>query len=123
MALAPSNRTQKNRPMAQPPGTPFSLDVHPRLPPELQRLEELANNLWFSWDRHARSLFARLDPEMWDAVGHSPKALLKSVDQSKLQEAAQDPVFLHDFDRVMATYDAYHSRRPPGKNKQATALK
>ena len=94
------------------PGTPFSLEVTPRLPREISRLQELANNLWFSWDRHARSLFARLDPELWDAVGHSPKALLKSVDQSKLDHAAHDPVFLHDYDRTLATYDAYHGRTP-----------
>ncbi|HUP30654.1 MAG TPA: alpha-glucan family phosphorylase, partial [Usitatibacter sp.] len=98
------------------PGTAFPLDVNPRLPSELSRLEELANNLWFSWDRPARSLFARLDPQLWDAVGHSPKALLKSVDQRRLQEAAHDSVFLHDYDRVMATYDAYHGRRPLGRN-------
>jgi starch phosphorylase len=94
------------------PGTFFPLEVTPRLPREISRLQELANNLWFSWDRHARSLFARLDPELWDAVGHSPKALLKSVDQSKLDHAAHDPVFLHDYDRTLATYDAYHGRTP-----------
>src|SRR4051812_19594071 len=100
------------------PGTPFSLEVNPRLPAELSRLEELANNLWFSWDRHARSLFARLDPQLWDAVGHSPKALLKSVDQGRLDQASRDPVFLHDYDRTLATYDAYHGRRP-GRDRAA----
>ena len=62
--------------MEQRPGTAFSLEVIPRLPTELGRLEELANNLWFSWNRAARGLFARLDPELWDALEHSPKALL-----------------------------------------------
>jgi starch phosphorylase len=94
------------------PGTAFPLEVTPRLPQGLARLEELANNLWFSWDRNTRSLFARLDPVLWDAVGHNPKALLKAVDQRRLREAAQDPVYLHDFDRTLATYDAYHSRAP-----------
>ena len=60
------------------PGTSFSLEVNPRIPPELARLEELANNLWFSWHRSTRELFTRLDPQLWNAVGHSPKALLKS---------------------------------------------
>ncbi|MEO7743307.1 MAG: alpha-glucan family phosphorylase [Usitatibacter sp.] len=100
------------------PGTAFSLEVNPRLPAELVRLEELANNLWFSWDRHTRALFARLDPELWDAVEHSPKALLKSVDQRRLQEAAHDPVYLHEFDRALAAYDAYHGRPPTGNGTQ-----
>ncbi|HET7404282.1 MAG TPA: alpha-glucan family phosphorylase, partial [Usitatibacter sp.] len=82
----------------------------PRLPAQLARLEELSNNLWFSWDRPTRTLFSRLDPQLWEAVGQSPKALLKGVDQRRLDEAAQDPVFLHDLDRTLATYDAYHGR-------------
>ena len=94
------------------PGTPFTLDVTPRLPAGLARLEELANNLWFSWDRTARSLFDRLDPVLWHAVGQNPKALLRSVEQRRLEEAARDPVFLHDYDRTLATFDAYHGRSP-----------
>jgi glycogen phosphorylase len=94
------------------PGTPFSLEVNPRLPPELARLEELANNLWFSWNRPARELLARLDPQLWEAVGQSPKALLKGVNQHKLEEAAADPVYRHDLERTLAAYDAYHGRPP-----------
>jgi starch phosphorylase len=97
------------------PGTAFPIEVTPRLPLALARLEELANNLWFSWDRTTRSLFARLEPVLWDALGHNPKALLKAVDERRLREAAQDPVFLHDFDRTLATYDAYHGRPPVGE--------
>ena len=33
--------------------------VRPALPPELSRLEELANNLWWSWHQDAIELFAR----------------------------------------------------------------
>jgi starch phosphorylase len=107
--------------MESRPGTAFPLDVNPRLPPELGRLEELANNLWFSWNRQARALFAHLDPDLWDAVGHSPKALLKGVDQRRLDAAARDPVFLHDFDRTLATYDAYHGRGPAPSGNPALA--
>src|SRR3982074_1005839 len=98
--------------MEQRPGAAFPLEVTPRLPPELGRLEELANNLWFSWDRPTRALFARLDPELWEAVGHNPNALLKGADQRRRQEAAADPVYRHDFDRTLSTYDAYHGRHP-----------
>jgi starch phosphorylase len=104
--------------MDRRPGIAFPLEVTPRLPPELGRLEELANNLWFSWDRITRSLFARLDPVLWDALGHNPKALLKAVDQRRLNDAAHDSVFLHDFDRALATYDAYHGRAPASNEPQ-----
>jgi len=91
------------------PGTSFSLGVNPRIPPQLARLEELANNLWYSWDRATRTLFARLHPALWDALRHSPKAFLKYIDQQRLVNAAADPIFMHDFDRVLSAYDAYRN--------------
>ena len=99
------------------PGTNFSLGVNPRIPPQLARLEELANNLWYSWDRAARTLFARLHPALWDAARHSPKAFLKYIDQQRLNHAASDPAFLHDLERVLAAYDAYRNElmRPEGQ--------
>src|SRR5512134_1769475 len=91
------------------PGTSFTLEVNPKIPRRLVRLEELANNLWYSWDRPTRELFARLHPPLWDSVFHSPKALLKRIDEQKLVEAAQDPVFLNSFNRILSAFDTYHS--------------
>jgi starch phosphorylase len=98
--------------MESRPGTAFSLEVTPRIPRELARLDELANNLWFSWNRPTRELFARLDPVLWEAVGHNPKAVLRGVDQRRLEQAAHDAAFMHDYDRVLAVYDRYHRLAP-----------
>jgi starch phosphorylase len=98
--------------MNERPGTPFSLEIAPRLPAAIARLDDLANNLWFSWDRPTRALFARLDAQLWDALGHNPRALLKNIDQKRLEEAARDPVYLQAFDRTLANFDAYRSRLP-----------
>ncbi len=89
--------------------TTFSLEVNPKIPRRLARLEELASNLWYSWDRPARTLFSRLHTGLWDAVGHNPKAFLKRVDEQKLLNAADDPVFLGNFNRVLSNYDTYHN--------------
>src|SRR5437773_8303874 len=102
--------------MPDQPGTHFFLEVHPRIPHRLRRLEELATNLWYTWDRPTRSLFAWLHPGLWDAVGHSPKAFLKRIDEQRLVDAAEDPTFLHAFDGVLSAYDTYHGelkRREP----------
>ncbi|MDE2387827.1 MAG: alpha-glucan family phosphorylase, partial [Betaproteobacteria bacterium] len=74
----------------------------------LKRLEELANNLWYSWDRATRALFSRLDPYLWEAVGHNPKAFLKRVDESVLLKATEDRVFLATYNSILSTYDSYH---------------
>ncbi|WIM04542.1 MAG: alpha-glucan family phosphorylase [Candidatus Nitricoxidivorans perseverans] len=90
-------------------GTRYQLEVNPKLPPRLARLDDLANNLWYSWDRPTRTLFARLGQKLWGAVGHSPKAFLKRIDQHRLDEAAEDPVFLGALARVLSAYDTYHT--------------
>ncbi len=89
-------------------GTTFTLEVNPRIPRKLIRLEELANNLWYSWDKPTRTLFARLHPGLWDAVGHNPKVFLRRVDEKRLLDAVDDQVFLATYNRVLSAYDTYH---------------
>jgi starch phosphorylase len=98
------------------PGTRYVLEVNPRLPRRIARLEELAGNLWYSWDRSTRALFARLNPALWDAVGHCPKALLKCIDEQRLLDASSDPAFLDSLTRVLAAFDAYHAEPPFRQN-------
>ena len=90
-------------------GTPFTIVVNPKIPNRLARLEELANNLWYSWDRPSRTLFSRLNPTLWKAVGHNPKEFLKRVDESLLLKAAEDQVFLANYNSILSAYDSYHS--------------
>lgn len=89
------------------PGTPYALEINPRLPRRLARLDEIAHDLWYSWDRSTRQLFARLDNDLWNEVGHSPKVLLKRIDERRLTEAAEDPGFLNSYQRMLSAYDAY----------------
>jgi starch phosphorylase len=64
------------------PGTPFVIEVNPRIPRRLSRMTELANNLWYSWDRPTRTLFALLHPGLWDKVNHNPKPSSKEWTRS-----------------------------------------
>ena len=89
-------------------GTSYPLQVLPRVPARLKRLEELANNLWYSWHRPTRALFSLLHPGLWNAVAHNPKAFLRRVDEKRLLAAAEDPVFLDSFNRVISAYETYH---------------
>ena len=103
------------------PGTAYQLEINSQLPQRLIRLEELATNLWYSWDRATRTLFARLHPALWNTVGHSPKAFLKRVDQQRLADAAEDPVFLNSYQRVLSAYDSYHSQAPRSEHSERLA--
>ncbi|MCS6965420.1 MAG: alpha-glucan family phosphorylase [Candidatus Kapabacteria bacterium] len=68
--------------------------VTPTLPASLAPLRELAYNYWWSWDSDAQSLFARIDPDLWERSRHNPLALLQRVSQARLEELAHDSDFL-----------------------------
>ena len=87
--------------------TRFVVEVKPKIPDALGRLEEIAHNLIYSWNRQVRGLFFRLDKALWDDTMHNPKLFLRRVDQRKLEAASEDPVFMLEYMRVVSTYDAY----------------
>jgi glycogen phosphorylase len=94
--------------MAEPPTT-FSLEHAPRIPEPLKRLEELAGNLMYSWERRVRALFWRLDEPLWNACSNNPRIFLRRVAQKKLDDAAVDPDFLQEYHAALAAYDIYMS--------------
>ncbi len=88
-------------------GTTFSVEVQPVLPDRLVRLADLANDLYFSWDRGVRRLFRDLDEACWEACLHNPKVFLRRVPQGRLDAAADDPIFLAGYRRALTAYDTY----------------
>ena len=48
--------------------------VRPYQPERIARVEELAEDLWWSWHPEAREVFRRLDYGLWRATAHNPCA-------------------------------------------------
>jgi len=93
-------------------GTQYAIEVVPKIPRKIARLSELADNLWYSWDRATRSIFYRLHPKLWELSGHNPKVFLRRVDEGKLEEAAKNQAFLANYNRVLASFDSYLNDPP-----------
>ena len=49
----------------------------PPLPERIQRLDELAANLWWSWQYSSRKVFRDLDYQLWRATAHNPVRMLR----------------------------------------------
>jgi starch phosphorylase len=81
--------------------------IRPAIPAELSRLEELAYNLYYSWEPVIRSLFRRLDPALWRACDRNPVLLLGQVSQDTLERAANDPRFLSLYRQTCERFDGY----------------
>lgn len=75
------------------------------LPDPIRRLEDLARNLWWSWNPSARALFSSLDQDVWDASNHNAVLFLKIVPGETLAKAAADVQYRERYRQVMATFD------------------
>jgi starch phosphorylase len=80
---------------------------HFHLPERINRLGELAYNLWWTWNPSAMRLYLTLDRRLWEKVNHNPIAFLHQVEIEKLENAAIDASYQEEYDRIMATFDAY----------------
>ncbi len=76
-----------------------------KLPAKINRLGELAYNLWWSWSPTARHLFKRLDYSLWRRTQHNPVQMLQEISVASLEAAAQDATFLRLYNKVMMAYD------------------
>lgn len=88
------------------------LTVQPQVPARLNRLEELARNLFWTWNSAALNLFRDLDAGLWETTGRSPLLLLRSIAPERLNAAAADGVYLAAYDSVLQEFDAYMTARP-----------
>jgi len=77
------------------------------MPARINRLYELAYNLWWSWHPEARTLYSSLDPQLWEEVGHNPVRFLSEVAPKHLETAANRQDYLRDFDSVLHSFDGY----------------
>jgi glycogen phosphorylase len=81
------------------------------LPERIQRLGDLAYNLWWTWQPEAARLFGRLDYALWERIGHNPIRLLRETDPARLKAASMDPEYLSLYDHVVGEFDWYMNHK------------
>ncbi len=84
---------------------------HFDLPRRINRLGELAYNLWWTWNPSGQRLFYRIDYALWERLNHNPLLFLRSVGRTEVNAAALNPIYLEIYDRVFANFDAYMNAR------------
>ncbi|KAA6341155.1 Glycogen phosphorylase [termite gut metagenome] len=88
------------------------ITIQSHFPPELQRLSEISENIWWSWNYEATELFKSLDPEIWRKVNHNPVLLLKQISYEALMELAKNADILRKVNEVCAKFDNYMNVKP-----------
>ena len=80
------------------------------LPPTLERLRELAYDLWWSWSPLAPRLFSWIDPEHWRRY-HNPVQILINVEPAQWMRLLADPEFRRTFEIVAFADDGLEAVR------------
>ena len=83
------------------------ITVNPQLPKRIGRINEIANNLWWSWNTDFLRLFKMIDIDLWERCNKNPVKFLKAVAQDKLEVASKDVQFLKEYDKVVTDFDGY----------------
>lgn len=77
------------------------------LPPSLEKLGELATNLWFSWNPDVRDLYREIDLDTWWNCGRNPVKFLELVDPQKLDIQSNNVTFLDKLNTVWERFNLY----------------
>ena len=83
------------------------ITVNPQLPKRINRLSEIANNLWWAWNTEFLRLFKEIDIDLWETVGKNPVKFLKQVSQEKLEQATVNEELLKSYDKIVSNFDGY----------------
>ena len=72
--------------------TPTWKDINVRsyIPESLKPLNEIAHNMWWSWNNEVGHLFKDLDADLWHNVSQNPVLFLQRMNFEKLEELAKD---------------------------------
>jgi len=81
--------------------------IKPVLPQELNGLEKLSKNMWWSWNSDARKLFNTLDSELWLGNDQNPISLLEEISSERLQILTKDAKFIKQYKAIMDKFNSY----------------
>ena len=59
------------------------ITVKPQLPKSIAKLDEIAKNLWWSWNSEYLRLLKRIDRDLWETVEKNPVKFLNQKEKDK----------------------------------------
>ncbi len=84
--------------------------VVPPMEGELEKLREMAGNLWFSWNTEAVELFHHLDEDLWERSNHNPQQSLIGLSSRRLVQIREDEGYRSHVNKVYRLFKTYIER-------------
>ncbi|MFM9904201.1 MAG: alpha-glucan family phosphorylase [Pyrinomonadaceae bacterium] len=79
------------------------------LPENLNALDAISRNFYWSWQPEGVALFRDLDPGLWDKCEQNPRLLLKSIDELRLWQKSADAGYVERLRRFSEHLQVYLS--------------
>lgn len=92
--------------------------VNPQLPKSIEKLGEISENLWWSWNTEFLKIFKEIDIDLWEQCNKNPVKFLRQVDQEKLERASTDPEILRNYRVNVDNFESYMKSRTTWFSKQ-----
>lgn len=96
------------------------LNVKSNLPESVKKLEEIAHNLWWTWDSDAKNMFRHINPEAWKEAASNPVQLLNLLTFNQLVELGNDTEFTEKLNTIYDRFQEYINT-PFNKEKPTVA--
>lgn len=77
------------------------------LPKKIDRLGDLAYNLWWTWNPDAARLFSLIDETLWNETRHNPVDFLHKVERPLLTAVTDDDAYMANYHEQVRVFDEY----------------
>lgn len=91
------------------------VNVKSHIPAELNKLDELSRNLWWTWNVEGRDLFRSVDKDLFSKTDQNPIEMLQRMPYEHLKELAKDDVLMARLNKVYKLYRDYMDVKPDKK--------
>ena len=88
------------------------ITVQSKMPGALAKLDEMAHNMWWTWNTDAYNLYHDIAPDRFKATNHNVIEMLGSLSYEDLTTLSQDAAFLARMDKVYQHFRTYMDEKP-----------
>ncbi len=83
-----------------------------QLPNNLESLDKISNNFYWSWTSEGASIFRDLDSRLWEKCEQNPRKLLREISDFRLWQKANEPAFVERVNRFATELESYLAQTP-----------
>jgi len=98
------------------------ISVKSYIPESLRPLNEVAHNLWWTWNNEVGHLFRDLDPDLWHKTEQNPVLFLQRMNYERLEELSKDASVVKRVNKIYADFKAYMDEKPNKKRPSVAYL-